>query len=41
MYKNFSSLSLFAVGPMRHKKIRQLNKPMSDYGVDFLAGCET
>jgi hypothetical protein len=41
MYKNFSSLSLFAVGPMLHKKIRQLNKLMSDYGVDFLAGCET
>jgi hypothetical protein len=38
MYKNFSSLSLFAVGLMRHKKIRQLNKLMSNHGVDFLAG---
>ncbi len=28
-------------GSMRHKKIRQLNKLMSDYGVFFLARCET
>jgi hypothetical protein len=41
MYKNFSSLSLFAMGPMHHKKIYQLNKLMSNYGVDFLAGYET
>ncbi len=41
MYENFSSLSLFAVGNMRHKKIRQINKLMSDYGIDILAGCET
>ncbi len=26
---------------MHHKKIRQINKLMSDYGVDILAGCET
>ncbi len=25
MYKNFASLSLFALGNMRHKKIRQIN----------------
>jgi hypothetical protein len=41
MYENFSSLSLFAVGPMRHTKIHQLNKLMSDYVVDFFAECET
>jgi hypothetical protein len=41
MYKNFSSRSLFAVGDMRHKKIRQINKLMSDYGIDILAGCKT
>jgi hypothetical protein len=41
IFKNFSSLSLFAMGPMHHKKIRKLNKLMSDYGVAFLAGCET
>ncbi len=41
MYENFSSLSLFALGLMHHKKIHQLNKLMSNYGVDFLAGCET
>jgi hypothetical protein len=41
MCKNFSSLSLFAVGNMRHKKIPQINKLMSDYGIDILAGCKT
>ena len=41
MYKNFLSLSLFATGTGQHKKIRQINKLMGDYGVDILAGCET
>jgi hypothetical protein len=41
LYKNFSSLSLFLVGLNHHKKIRQLNKLMADYGANFLAGCET
>jgi hypothetical protein len=41
MYKNFSSLSLFATGNSWHKKIQQINKLMGDYGVDLLAGCET
>jgi hypothetical protein len=41
MYKNFSSLGLFTKGPTRHKKVRQLNKLMADYGVDVLVGCET
>jgi hypothetical protein len=41
MYKHFFSLSLFTVGNMRHKKIRQINKLMSDYGIDILAGCKT
>jgi hypothetical protein len=41
MYKNFSSLSLFATSNSRHKKIQQINKLMGDYGVDLLAGCET
>jgi hypothetical protein len=41
MYEIFSSLSVFSVGPMRHKKIRQINKLIADYGVDVLAGCET
>jgi hypothetical protein len=41
MYENFSSLSLFAMSPMHHKKIHQLNMLMSYYGVDFLARCET
>jgi hypothetical protein len=41
MYENFSSLGLFAMGPMHHKKIHQVNKLMSDYGIDFLAGCKT
>ena len=41
MYKNFSSLSLFSIGPRKHAKIRQLNKIIRDYGVDVLSGCET
>ena len=41
MYENFSSLSVFSTGAMRHKKIWQINKLMADYGVDILAGCET
>jgi hypothetical protein len=41
MYKNFSSLSIFSDGPRKHKKIRQLNKLASDYGIDLLSGCET
>jgi hypothetical protein len=41
MYENFSSLSLFAKGNTRHKKICQINKLMQDYGVDVLAGCKT
>ena len=41
MYENFSSLSVFSTGAMRHKKIRQINNLMTDYGVDILAGCET
>jgi hypothetical protein len=41
MYENFSSLGLFTEGPARHKKVRQLNKLMADYGVDVLTGCET
>jgi hypothetical protein len=41
MYKNFSSLSVFSVGSMHHQKIRQINKLMSEYGVDILAGWET
>jgi hypothetical protein len=41
MYEKFSSLSLFAEGNTRHKKIRQINKLMQDYGVDILAGCKT
>jgi hypothetical protein len=41
MYENFSSLGLFTEGPAQHKKVRQLNKLMADYGVDVLAGCET
>ena len=41
MYENFSSLSLFATGTGRHKRIQQINKLMGDYGVDILAGCET
>ena len=41
MYENFSSLSVFSTGAMRHKKIRQINKLIADYGVDILAGCET
>ncbi len=41
MYENFSSLRLFMEGPAQHKKVRQLNKLMADYGVDVLDGCET
>ncbi len=41
MYKNFSSLSIFADGPQNHKKIRQLNKLASDHGVDLLSRCKT
>ncbi len=41
MIKNFSSLRLFVEGPARHKKVRQLNKLVWDYGVDLLAGCKT
>jgi hypothetical protein len=41
MYENFSSLSVFSVGTMHHKKILQINKLMADYGVDILAGCKT
>ncbi len=41
MYENFSSLSIFTVGLARHKKVRQLNKLMSDYSVDLLPGCGT
>ena len=41
MYENFSSLSLFLEGNLRHKKVRQINKLMSDYHIDILAGCET
>jgi hypothetical protein len=41
MYKNFSSLSLFVMGNMRHKKICQINKLMSDYGINILASCKT
>jgi hypothetical protein len=38
MYENFSSLSVFSIRSMHHKKIRQINKLMSEYGVDILAG---
>jgi hypothetical protein len=41
MYENFSSLSIFSDGLHKHKKIRQLNKLASDYGVDLLSGCKT
>jgi hypothetical protein len=41
MYKNFSSLSIFADGLRKHKKIQQLNKLESDYGVDLLSGYKT
>jgi hypothetical protein len=41
MFENFSSLSLFTTGPLRHKKIRQINKLAGEYSVDLLAGCET
>jgi hypothetical protein len=40
MYKHFSSLGLFAGGPLQHRKVQQLNKLMSDYGIDILAGCK-
>ncbi len=41
MYKNFSSLSLFAEGPKKQVKICQLNKLLRDFGIDVIAGCET
>jgi hypothetical protein len=41
MYENFLSLSLFVEGPKKHVKIRQLNKIITDYSVDVIAGCET
>ena len=41
MYENFSSLSVFATGHRKLKKIRQINKLASDYGVDLITGCET
>jgi hypothetical protein len=41
MYENFSSLSIFTPGPAHNKKVRQLNKLMSYYSMDLLAGCET
>jgi hypothetical protein len=41
MYENFLSLSIFTLGPARHKKLRQLNNLMLDYSVDLLAGCKT
>jgi hypothetical protein len=41
MYKNFSSLSIFADGPHKHMKIHQVNKLASDYGIDLLSRCET
>jgi hypothetical protein len=41
MYENFSSLCIFTLGPACHKKVRQLNKLMSDYSMDLLTGCKT
>ena len=41
MYKNFSSLSVFATGHWKHRKIRQINKLASEYGVDLITGCKT
>jgi hypothetical protein len=41
MYEKNSSLGMFALGPSRHKKVRQLNKLIQEYGVNLLAGCET
>jgi hypothetical protein len=41
MYENILSLSLFAKGNTRHKKIHQINKLMQNYGVDILASCKT
>ena len=41
MYENFSCLSLFVQGPKKHVKIQQLNKIITDYSVDVIAGCET
>jgi hypothetical protein len=41
MYKKISSLGMFALGPLHHKKVRQLNKLIQEYGIDLLAGCET
>ena len=37
----FHGLSLFVEGPKKHIKIRQLNKIITDYSVDVIAGCET
>jgi hypothetical protein len=41
MYEFFSILGMFALGPSCHKKVRQLNNLIQEYGVDLLAGCET
>ena len=41
MYENFSSLGVFGEGPTKHRKIRQINKLIKDYGVDIMAGYET
>jgi hypothetical protein len=41
MYENFSSLSIFANEWRKHKKIHQMNKLASDYGIDLLSGCKT
>jgi hypothetical protein len=41
MYKNLSSLSLFTESPLQHRRVQQLNKLMSDYGIDVLADCKT
>ena len=40
MYENFSSLALFTEGPLWHRKIRQLHRLMSEYGIDLLSGCK-
>jgi hypothetical protein len=36
-----SSLGLYVQGPSCHKKIRQLNKLIREYGVNVFAGCKT
>jgi hypothetical protein len=41
MYKNFSSLLLFVEGPKKRVKICQLNKLLTDFGIDVIVGCET